>query len=102
MAAPRSPILYVWSKKEIIPADGGTSVSHALERGYGAAVRTGDYDSRRVLPGDQQAPLDLVRRIAVHEQGWTDFPVLVMPSGKTLVGPGALSDQAVTELFIRG
>ena len=81
-----------------------------------------EYPTSPVLPEDQRATVNLVRRMArergvpvevvdlgktrpvlkrkmVREQGWTDFPVLATSSGRPLVGPRAFGEQAPAPLF---
>jgi hypothetical protein len=116
--------LYVWSRKEVIPSDMGTTLRQGLERGYGAGVGPDEYETHLVLPEDQQAAVELVQRFAserrltvelvdlgrarhvldrrkAHEMGWSEFPVLVSPEGSALVGSASFTEQAVSEALGR-
>jgi hypothetical protein len=117
--------LFVWSKKQATSANIGTSGRHRLEGGYGAGAGEPEYETRPVLPEDQQAVVDLVQRLSqvrkvpvelvdlgrtrhfierrrALERGWTDFPVLVASDGRTLVGSAAFSDETVTKVLTGG
>lgn len=109
---------FVRSRRKVIPADIGASGRHRLEGGSGAGAGEPDYEARLVLAEDQQTVVDRVQRLAricqvpmeltdlgrarhfierrrALERGWTNFPVLVAASGRTLDGSAAFSDEAV-------
>lgn len=113
--------LYVWSQKEILPADIGVAARTRLSM---TGVDMGEYQMGRVLPEEQQTAVDVVLRVAsegqvpveqvdlgeerhilgrreAHQKGWAEFPVLVAPDGTTLVGSAAFSEQAVSEVLAR-
>lgn len=114
--------LYVRSEKEVTPTNIGARSRMRLTQ---TGIEVGEYKSRAVLSEDQQAIVDLVRRVAqtrhvsvrlidlgkarhflerrrAKEMRWTDFPVLVVDSGKTLAGSAAFSDETVIEALTSG